>query len=40
MSVTPHAGVWIEIYDGVAPYVLATVTPHAGVRIEIFILAL
>ena len=34
-TVTPHAGVRIEIYYGVRKQWQGQVTPHAGVRIEI-----
>ena len=35
LRVTPHAGVWIEIYLQEKRSVLNCVTPHAGVWIEI-----
>ena len=35
LIVTPHAGVWIEIYKTGASASLPQVTPHAGVWIEI-----
>jgi len=35
VCVTPHAGVWIEIYVAGRVVGKATVTPHAGVWIEI-----
>ena len=34
-SVTPHAGVWIEIEDPLKAFIMFWVTPHAGVWIEI-----
>ena len=34
-NVTPRAGVWIEIMQGVLHPVIHTVTPRAGVWIEI-----
>ena len=35
MTVTPHAGVWIEIFIVAAIFSHMWVTPHAGVWIEI-----
>ena len=33
--VTPHVGVWIEIFDHISATVGTGVTPHVGVWIEI-----
>ena len=34
ISVTPHAGVWIETTESFCSVLLSLVTPHAGVWIE------
>ena len=39
VSVTPHAGVWIEIRKTCGYFQKVKVTPHTGVWIEIFYVA-